>query len=357
MNPVPLRAQSVVSGFDSTALIRLAGQVMGGVAKVGFDEAGSRVLGQNAWSALKSVFQPVYEECVRRFPALKSLNTPEADAAGVAAVRALESDVKLQGMLLERFNRLEARDQLVLTMLSHIEADIKGVARREVSIEDMVRMMIEHQDQVDKRIDQVLVELRTQREQPNKPRETTASSASTSPSSTSPSAADPLNELDQRLEESKNHLSDVLAGAQQRRSSTPQSVAAQEPVVVEQASLQKATSSMKSEPDPLREVANEIANKIITGPAIVLSDVTAFEESVAASHAALLYRILRGYLTDDGGARIQETSYLGEASAAFEENGRSCRDVLVSIYFDDDKMWHDTFKDRLCVVDGAWRRP
>jgi hypothetical protein len=120
------------SASESAPLVTLAKTVIRTAAKIGLNEAGTRILGPTVWGYFKEFFAPVWMELENRYPDLTLKDTKRADAAAEQAVARLDSDRQLQQRLSNGFLKLETGQQLILAELNRIN-EILEANRRDLN--------------------------------------------------------------------------------------------------------------------------------------------------------------------------------------------------------------------------------
>lgn len=120
--------------------ISVTKQIIRAAAKLGVEEAGTRIMG-SAWGPFKAILTPVFDELEKRYPNFFLLEVPkgitppsEAQLASEKAILALETDHQLQQMLQDGFNKLEHGQFEIKNQISKIELRLEAI---DISIDDL----------------------------------------------------------------------------------------------------------------------------------------------------------------------------------------------------------------------------
>ena len=113
-------AGPVATQSTSDTLVNWTKALVKSAAKLGVEEAGTRLLG-SGWKYAKAVLEPTYSELARKYPALKFLDTPAAETAATRATADLDANPEWRKQLMDRFTRLEHEQAETLLQLSVLE--------------------------------------------------------------------------------------------------------------------------------------------------------------------------------------------------------------------------------------------
>lgn len=123
-------------------LISVTKQIIRAAAKLGIEEAGTRVMG-SAWAPFKAMLSPVFGELEKRNPKFFLLDVPrgtkpspsvEAQLAAKKTVEDLSSDKKLQTLVMDGFKNLE---QCQYEIKEQIEKHTLRLEALEVSVDQL----------------------------------------------------------------------------------------------------------------------------------------------------------------------------------------------------------------------------
>jgi len=121
----PCRASAQVSSLSNRqSIVDTAQEVLIEAAKIGFDEAGERIVGPNGWRFFKGVMQPVVDSLQQQYPSL-SFGKPQDKTAIAAATQAanyLSQNTALQKLLVDRFDSLAASERELIVGERRIES-------------------------------------------------------------------------------------------------------------------------------------------------------------------------------------------------------------------------------------------
>jgi hypothetical protein len=112
--------------MTSTNFLDITKKVIREGAKIGLDEAGTRICG-SAWQYVKQVMSPVVDELQNRYPKLFLLDPKDADTIGKEAADALSGDAALQRILDQRLSSLSEGQEEILHLLAKNDATLQRI--------------------------------------------------------------------------------------------------------------------------------------------------------------------------------------------------------------------------------------
>lgn len=111
-------------GTTSSKIILIAKKIIFDAAKLGLEEAGTRLMG-SAWPYFKAVMTPILDELKERYPGLASaLNAsgPNAEAEVSRAANEISNDPKLQALIIDAFSNIENGQREIVNRIGEMEA-------------------------------------------------------------------------------------------------------------------------------------------------------------------------------------------------------------------------------------------
>ncbi len=112
----------------STNFLAIAKKVIREGAKIGLDEAGTRICG-SAWQYVKQVMSPVVDQLQERYPKLFLLDEKDADATGKEAADALSTDASLQRLINDRLSNLTEGQEEILHLLARNDETLQNIGK------------------------------------------------------------------------------------------------------------------------------------------------------------------------------------------------------------------------------------
>jgi len=110
--------------MSSKRLLSVAKKVIRRAAKIGLDEAGTRICGPTAWGYFKKILSPVVDELQNRFPKLFLVGEEEA---AKKAADTLSKDKELQKLLYDGFSKLEKGQDEIRGALARQDKNLKAI--------------------------------------------------------------------------------------------------------------------------------------------------------------------------------------------------------------------------------------
>lgn len=151
-----------VRADDGNSLISVTKQVIRAAAMVGFEEAGTRIMG-SAWRPFKAMIAPVITELENRFPSFFLLDTSpgstppvRAQEAAQEALNAIDDDISLRRMIVDGFNKLDEGQFEIKQQVEKISLRLDAI---DVSIDDFAQSSDEKFAQIMDQLDSIRQQL------------------------------------------------------------------------------------------------------------------------------------------------------------------------------------------------------
>jgi len=160
---VPLSAVHSKSSDDTTSskIILVAKKIILNAAKLGLEEAGTRLMG-STWPYFKAAMSPILTELKERYPGFASAldaSGPNAEAEASRAINEISNDPKLQALIIDGFANIQNGQREIVNRIGEMEEVLHN------QNESIINLHIAS----DKKIDKLIASVeRLERQQPMK---------------------------------------------------------------------------------------------------------------------------------------------------------------------------------------------